>query len=497
MKKEADPKDIELIKTMARTHLKYLCKEILGMKDWSRVHDDLMEFMQRPSKRKLVLVPRNHLKSSIVTKGWGVQQVLNNPNLRVLIANATWDNARRFLGSIQKYLTYGSVLPMYFGTFESDNWNQFDCTIRQRKVVLDAPTFSTAGLEKELTSQHFDTIILDDLVAKENTLTKEQRDKVFQYYLSMFDLLEPEGTIVCVGTRYHQDDLYSKILQEKKEGGTWDVFFRNAYTDETRTQVLFPEKFSLERLNEIRNRPGGKAHFASQYLNNPIDQDSADFRSEWLRTYEPGTAHPASLYLTIDPAISLSRDADFSAMIVAGMYSDRKIRVVDYFRRRVVPSELVDSVFEMVQKWKIHRVGLETFAFQKTLKYDIQNQQRQRGIFFSIDELGKRHGGKGEPQLSKEARIRRLQPLFEQGLIELRKDMQDLTDEILEFPRSAHDDLLDALAWQLDYLVPSMQASQPAASQHGTMGWWLKEHTRNPEGSIYERFMADMGKPNP
>ena len=156
---QLDPREVELIVSTARRSLKYLCKEILGMKDWSAFHDDLMTFLRQPSKRKLVLVPRNHLKSSIITKGWSIQQILNNPDLRILIANATWENSRRFLGSIQKWLTYGSALPMYFGVFESDNWNQFDCTIRQRKVVLDAPTFSTTGLEKEQTSQHYDIII--------------------------------------------------------------------------------------------------------------------------------------------------------------------------------------------------------------------------------------------------------------------------------------------------------------------------------------------------
>jgi predicted phage terminase large subunit-like protein len=159
----------------------------------------------------------------------------------------------------------------------------------------------------------------------------------------------------------------------------------------------------------------------------------------------------------------------------------------------MVPSELVDCVFELVKKWRLHRVGIETFAFQKTLKYDIQRQQRERGLFFSIDELGKRHTGRGEAILSKEARIRRLQPYFEQGLVEIRADMSDLRDELLSFPRGKHDDLIDALSYQLDYLVPSLSGEKrdPPMTE-GTMGWWVKNKMPQATPAIYDRFFQDM-----
>ncbi len=232
----------------------------------------------------------------------------------------------------------------------------------------------------------------------------------------------------------------------------------------------------------------GAYEFAAQYLNNPVDPEASDFKLNQVKFYDPTTAHPGSLYLTIDPAVSLSTDADYSAFVVAGMYRDRRIRVVDRVRRRVVPSDLVEVIFDLVKKWRLHRVGIETFAFQKTLKYDIQTQQRRRGTFFSIDELGKRHAGRGEAVLSKEARIRRLQPYFEQGLVEIRGDMSDLQDELLAFPRGKHDDLLDALSYQLDYLVPSESPSPKSEDlTHGSMAWWLKKIPETHQ-SIYDRF---------
>jgi predicted phage terminase large subunit-like protein len=490
--------DVERIRRLCRKSLKFLSKELLGVKDWSTVHDDLSKFLRKPSKRKLILIPRNHLKSTVITKCSSIQHVLNNPDSRILIANATWDNAKNFMGSIRKLLTHGSHLPAYFGRFDSDTWNADALVVRQRKSILDSPTWASAGIDKELTSQHYDRIIADDLVAPKNSETAGQREKVFEYYLSLFDLLDPEGEIIVVGTRYHQDDLYARILEENESMHNWDVFIRAAYNDDG--SILFPEKFTEAQLNEIRSRPRGAYHFASQYLNNPIDPAAAEFKQNQIRFYEPSPP-PTSLYLTIDPAVSLSKDADYSAGIVAGMYADRRIRVVDSFHRRCVPSELIDEIFAMVKKWRLHRVGIETFGFQKTLKYEIQRRQRETGDFFSVDELGKRHTGREEAPQSKAARIRRLQPYFEQGLVEIRRDMSELVTEILSFPRGKHDDLVDALAYQLDYLVPSMGKSseeknpdyrQDEDGRFKPTGSFWNKQLKDPEGSVYDRFFSDM-----
>lgn len=491
-------RELEIARIVCCRKLDFLCKSVLwcnqNQKDWAPVHAELMTFLDKPDLRKLILLPRNHLKSAIVTQAWTIQQVLRNPNLRVLISCNTWENARKFLGAIQKYLVQ-SHLSVYFGPFLSPHWNQDECTIRQRNQILVAPSWATTGTEKQMTSQHYDLIVHDDLVDDENSRTKEMREKTKDVYRNSWDLLEPGGRMVVIGTRWHQDDLYSDLINDT----LFDKLVKTAYTDESRKEVIYPQKFSLEYLDMLR-RPkalGGKGAyaFAAQYLNNPIDEEAADIKASQIHYYDPVSPHPTSLYLTVDPALVLGADADFSGLVVAGQFKDRRIRVVDRLRGRWVPSDLVDRIFEMMEKWKLHRMGIETFAFQKTLKYDIQNQQRKRNRFFSIDELGRRNSGKGENTLSKEARIRRLQPYFEQGLIEVRADMQDLVEEALSFPRGKHDDLLDALSYQLDYLVPSQNSGwdnlKPGQTE-GTMAWWVNHHMRKPEQSIVDRFFSDI-----
>ena len=482
-------KELEKTRAWNVKSLKYLCTTFMNTTHWSQVHNELDLFMRSAGNRIHIELPRGHLKSHIITKGWSLQQILRNPNVRILIVNATEENAVKFTRSIERYIGKGSLLEKIYGRFESGVWNQNEFIINQRTEILDAPTLMAAGLQKTLTSQHYDVIIADDLVEPDNSRTKEQREKVHDFYLSLFDLLEPNGKLVVIGTRYHQDDLYARILDENSQHSNWSLFIRSCYQPDGR--ILFPEKFTQAQLDDIKKK--SFYHFSTQYLNNPIDPENADFKSEQIKYYDPTTPHPSSLYLTIDPAISLGRDADYSALVVAGMYNDRRIRVVDAVHRRLIPSELVEKVFELVKKWNLHRIGIETFAFQKTLKYDIQRKQRETGIFFSIDELGKRHSGRGEQILSKEARIRRLQPYFEQGLVEIRSDMSELRDELLAFPRGKHDDLIDALSYQLDYLVPSLEKSSVSKEPlHGSMDWWQKYHMPQPKQTIYDRFFSDL-----
>jgi predicted phage terminase large subunit-like protein len=484
----------EYLQEKCKTRLKFLCRDVLGFKDWSKnenLHDKIEKFMDKPDKFKLVLIPRDHLKSTIITKGWSIQQMLRNPDVRILLANNTWDNARNFLQSIEGYLANGNVLAQLFGTFISPRWNKDDCVIRQRKTISDAPTIATTGLEKEQTSQHYDIIIADDLVARENVKTKEQREKVKDYISSLYALLEPQGMMVIVGTRWSKDDAYEDLIND----GTWDVLRMDAFDgDALKTKVLFPEKFSLDKLQDLRKKLRPYL-FSCWYMNDPIAPEASDFSEEWVRYWEAGTKHPTNLYLMVDPAISLGKDADYSAGTVSGKLPNGVVRVVDFFRKRVVPSQLVEEIFSMVRKWRGQgyyiRVGVENFTL-KTIKTDLVNRMKDEKFWFQVDEIKKMRGPNGEKSEVKEARIRSMQPLFEQGLIEIRRDMTDFVDELLTFPRGKHDDLIDSLSLAIDKLLPSGETHPVQEVREGTMGALMKRMESRLCGTDYEEFMKDL-----
>lgn len=184
------------------------------------LHNDLAAFLDKPEDKKLILIPRGHLKSSIVTCGWTIQQILKDPNTRILIANAVWDIARSFLREITGFLTDKSLLSDIYGRFDGpgSKFTQDAITVAQRTIgTIKEPTITTAGVETALTGSHYNIMIMDDLVEENNCNTKEQIQKIIRFYQNSLDLLDPGGQILVVGTRWAMGDLYGHLIETEMD----------------------------------------------------------------------------------------------------------------------------------------------------------------------------------------------------------------------------------------------------------------------------------------
>lgn len=219
--------EIEKLQTLCKTNLEFLYKEICGYNRWDdRLHGNfpgdensppgLAYFLANSGKRKLILIPRNHLKSTVVTTVWSIQQILNNPNIRICINNAKYDTAREFVATIASHLDYNSKLSKIFGDFRAARitWNRDSFTIAQRTLVRAQPTVMAASIDSILNGKHFDLIINDDLVEPGNVKTKDQIQKVIDFHRDCFNQIDKGGTIVDIGTRWAAQDLYGVLLEK-------------------------------------------------------------------------------------------------------------------------------------------------------------------------------------------------------------------------------------------------------------------------------------------
>jgi len=80
-------------------------------------------------------------------------------------------------------------------------------------------------------------------------------------------------------------------------------------------------------------------------------------------------------------------------------------------------------------------------AFQKALKYSIEEEQRSRRVYFLIRETKNQN---------KETRIRGLLPMYERGVIFHRKTDRDYEAELLVFPNGRRDDRCDVTSFLLE-----------------------------------------------
>lgn len=461
-------KKTEEIQNLCRVSLKFLCEKILGYKDWDLIHDDIETFLANGKPRKLVLVPRGHLKTAIVTKAYSIQTLLKNPNARILIANQVWDKAREMLYEIKEYLTTKSILPQLFGEFQSNRWTSDDIVIRQRTQALSSASIATTGVEAETTSSHYDLIIADDLQGLQNSQTPEQRHKVIRFYQSLTDLLEPTGKEICVGTRWHFDDLYQHIIDNETD--YFDITVRKVIED---GRIIFPKKFNLDYIDYLKRNKG--ADFYAQYMNSPIDEENQLFKRGYFWYWD---RRPENLYigLTVDLAISQKQEADYTAIVAAAKDANHNIYVLDYLRGKWSPAAIVDKIFEMRSKWRPHVCGIESNGFQKTLVYSLEEEMRKRRDHFPITEIK-------NTNLSKEFRIKALEPYYRNNLDKSAQTghiyhaawmkEKELEAELTAFPKAKNDDISDALSMQLNLLSPGT-AKMPEKVQPGTWEHWRR-----------------------
>lgn len=486
---------LEKHKEACKRSLWYLCTSEFEFHDWDTIHDDIEKFLNRPAPRKLLLVPRGHLKSSL-TKAYAVQLLLNDPNHRVLIANQVWDRARDMLYEIKEWLTAKSNLPKLFGNFVSGRWREEEIVIAQRTKALSAPSIGTTGVEAEITSAHYDTIILDDLQGLQNSQTKEQRDKVKRFYRSLTAILEPGGKIIIPATRWHFDDLYQEIIDQEKD--YYDVMIRKVVEN---GKVIFPKKFNLrfdpkmkswlysssptlDYIDYLKQNMGNE--FYAQYENNPIDSSSQLIKRDYFKYWD---RRPENLFvvITVDPALSFKQSGDYTAIVVTGMDPERNIYVLDYLRGHWGdPSQIVHNLLSMIDKWKPTQVGIESMGFQRTLRYWIEQLIMKKRHVQPITEL------KAPPTQKKEYRLKALEPYYRNGMVFHANWMRgkELEEELLMLAedgyKGKHDDIFDALAHSLDLLVP---ASQPAASQMPVGSWaWEEYQARQSQILPYKFF---------
>lgn len=216
----------------------------------------------------------------------------------------------------------------------------------------------------------------------------------------------------------------------------WRVVYRRAI--EADGTLIFPGKQPLEFLENAR-RTQGSYIFANQYQNEIIPSDELVFKPHWLRYFEviPENVHT---FIYIDPAISLEDGADYTAIVVVHV-DDNGFWYVPYAHRfRLSPTEIVDTCFKLQKAFNPLCIGIEEVAYQKALLYMLDEEMKRRQTILPVKGI---HPG---TQQSKESRILGLVPRFEWGRIYLAQGLTHLEDELAQFPRGSHDDILDCLS---------------------------------------------------
>lgn len=474
---------LQKIALRCKTDLYFLCKEILNYDRMQpHTHQELCDYTTSilpnpshipegggfdPTKNLLLmLMPRGTFKTSVVTIGFTLQFILNEPDCRILLDSETFSKSKAFLREILGHLEgnekYRAVFKAIHGVlpFESKSkaklWTDSEVILPCRKRDRKEPTISCAGIDVTKNGMHYDLIICDDLHSETNVTNREQIAKVIDHYKLAFSLLDPGRPMIVIGTRWHELDLYQHIMDYERED--FNILKKSVYNDDG--SLLFPEVLSEKELDKIRRRQGTSI-FSKQYLNEPVSDENAIFKRDHIKhkKLEEIKGRPINWYLLVDPSYTDPRNAgtysDFAGFVLAGMDFQRELYVRYIVRKKMTYKEIIDEIFRIYNDAQFDdirknlKIILEVIG-TKSLSYELANEQRRRNTWLPITEIKSRHE-------NKEERIKGLAPFYEYGhvyhIIEC-PQIEELEYELLHFPTAKHDDIIDPFATMLEVASP-------------------------------------------
>ena len=465
----------------ARTDFAYFC-DVVGDKPPAEHHKQWHRYLCTEDNTACligiggpnidILAPRGSAKSTVLGlyTAWAIGvHALHKKPLKILYISYTVDVARPKSAAIKRIIeeskTYREIFPMVKiakGINSNEYWS-IDWKFAGIKSTGEEEfTVCCAGLKGAVTSKRSHLCILDDIIKSSDDIkNKDIRQMMEDNWSSVIvPTMFEGGRAICLGTRFRHDDMHSTTFTPQND---WVQIVQSAITvDANGDEVSYwPDMWSLEYLSDRRRQ--APISFSFQYQNQIAQTSELSLSPELIVKGQISTEFDA-LGIGIDLSAGVRERNDYTAIVLGGRIGS-KIHIIDCKRIRVMGNlEKLESLMEMCHEWGIaHKDGKQYFptgsnidvwseavAYQASLEADFKRICLGEHGLYNINW----HAVKGF-RGDKVARFRGIMGLFEQRKIIFNKyrKFQALTDEIINFGVSSHDDCVDALIWLCNGLM--------------------------------------------
>jgi predicted phage terminase large subunit-like protein len=320
-----------------------------------------------------------------------------------------------------------------------------------------------AGVGGSITGKGYSLGLIDDpLKNAEEAFSDKIRAKQKEWYESTFyTRAEPDGAIVVVQTRWHQDDLSGWLLSE--EAGSdqpegWHIVNFEAIKEETLPdfpktctvepdwrspgEALCPERFTLKRLLQIM-RKVGTLFWSAMYQQRPSPAEGDYFKRSWWKFYPLAPAQFDRVILSADCTFKESKKSDFVVLQIWGQKGG-EFWLLDQVRGRMDINATITAIRALCAKWP-----------QATAKL-VEDKANGSAV---IDLLKREISGllPIEPEGGKLVRAVAIAPYVEAGNVYIPDPaiaawVNDYIEEFAVFPNGVNDDQVDATSQALNWL---------------------------------------------
>lgn len=420
----------------------FFMKEIFQYRS-DGVHSDFIEHMESDN-RTLLLAPRGHGKSK-VAQAMIAHEMIRDPNARIALVSDTHTKSTMFLAGIKNTFESSDIIKNLYGEVKGKVWKDNSITLASRTENHVEPGLIAMGAASgAITGMHFEHIYLDDVVSFDSSRSPVQSERLENWFkTTLLPTLMPGGRITVLGTRYSPNDLYATLINM----GYKTHVFPAIQPDGT---ALCPwlqdiddtldENGNLIKLGLVSMKKQlGSIIFALQMQNDTsLLAENNIIRAEWLKYYTTPPQGIKDVLISVDPAIGLKSENDYTAIGVWCRDAENKIYLLESINRRMTFNQTIVEIGGLISRFKPDRVVVEDVAYQKAL----------------IQELTRKYGSTAitgvHPPADKRARLINVSNYFENGMVYFKGIETTLVDQLLYFP-AQHDDMVDMLTLGLGY----------------------------------------------
>lgn len=202
-----------------------------------------------------------------------------------------------------------------------------------------------AGVNGQIVGEGFDLLLCDDLikdrVSAESSLSRERLHETFTDVL--LTRLEPGGSAIVCGHRWHVDDIIGHLVSEGSEEVKLAALNKDG-------EALFPKRFTAEALRKKREQIGEYA-WASLYQQEPRPRGGVVFND--IRFYEQlPDADKLSYVIGCDLAYTAKTRADYSTAVVCAVGPGGEFYVVHVERKQCVAPDFAVTLSALQRTYR-------------------------------------------------------------------------------------------------------------------------------------------------
>lgn len=408
--------------------------------------------------RLIITMPPRMGKSELASVNYPAWFLGRNPDKRVIACSNTARLANRFSRLARNKVSH------YQWAFPKVRLADDQANIESWDLQGYRGGYIAAGVGGQVTGFGADLILVDDAVKSAAQADSETyRENTWEWYTeTLRTRLEPDGAICVIGTRWHEDDLIGRLMQDTDEG--WEVINLPAINDAG--ESLWPSRWSVDELARIKSAVGSRA-WDAQFMGRPSPQEGGILKRQWLRFWQHSgqslppvemDGHVLPLHdlpgffdeqlQSWDLAFTKTQSGSYVAGLTAGTLN-AQCYLLDLFHERTDFPGTVEAFLRMSERWPDANVKL------------VEDKANGPAL---MDTLRSRVPGivSVRPDGTKEARMHAVSPFVEGGGLILPHPriapwVQPFIDEIVTFPMAAHDDRTDALSQLLRRVATGTQ----------------------------------------